>query len=111
VPLPDIRDHFGLSNATALGLVAATIATALIEVPLAFSADRGNRIRITATGAAGWALFSAGMVAVEPAGNPDASPRRPYLVVLLQLLPRRILRRPVQVHRPARRAGRRSQPR
>jgi branched-chain amino acid transport system ATP-binding protein len=61
VLLPDIRDHFGLSNAAALGLVAATtIAIVLIEVPLAFYADRHNRMRITAVGAAVWALFSAG---------------------------------------------------
>jgi branched-chain amino acid transport system ATP-binding protein len=32
----------------------------LSEVPLAFYADRGNRVRIAATGAAVWALFSAG---------------------------------------------------
>ena len=57
VLLPDIRDHFGLSNASALGLVAATtIAIVLIEVPLAFYSDRANRVRITAAGAAVWAL-------------------------------------------------------
>src|SRR5918995_5966921 len=61
VLLPDIRDHFGLTNAAALGLVAATtIAIVLIEVPLAFYSDRRNRIRIATTGAAIWALFSAG---------------------------------------------------
>src|SRR5215207_5767883 len=50
VLLPDIRDQFGLSNAAALSLVAATtIAIVLIEVPLAFYADRGNRVRIAAT--------------------------------------------------------------
>ena len=61
VLLPDIRDHFGLSNASALGLVAATtIAVVLIEVPLAFYAYRRNRVRIATAGAAIWALFSAG---------------------------------------------------
>ena len=61
VLLPDIRDHFELSNAAALGLVAVTtIAIVLIEVPLAFYSDRGNRVRIAAAGAAVWALFSAG---------------------------------------------------
>ena len=61
VLLPDIRDHFGLSDAGALGLVAATtIAIVLIEVPLSFYADRRNRVRIATTGAAIWALFSAG---------------------------------------------------
>ena len=59
--LPDIRDHFGLSDAGALGLVAvATIAVILIEVPLSFYCDRGNRVRIATTGAAIWALFSLG---------------------------------------------------
>src|SRR5215218_4056896 len=61
VLLPDIRDHFGLSNAAALSLVAVTtIAIVLIEVRVAFYADRGNRVRIATTGAAVWALFSAG---------------------------------------------------
>jgi MFS family permease len=61
VLLPDIRDEFDLTNAGALSLVAATtIAVVLIEVPLAFYADRGNRVRIATTGAAVWALFSAG---------------------------------------------------
>src|ERR671911_435826 len=55
VLLPDIRDHFGLRDAAALGLVAATtIAIVLVEVPLGFYADRRNRIRIATTGAAIW---------------------------------------------------------
>ena len=37
VLLPDIRDHFGMSDAAALSLVAATtVAVLLIEVPLSF---------------------------------------------------------------------------
>ena len=61
VLLPDIRDHFGLTDAAALGLVAATtIAVLLIEIPLSFYADRRNRVRIAATGAALWTLFSVG---------------------------------------------------
>lgn len=61
VLLPDIRDHFGLSDTGALALVAAaTIAVLFIEVPLSFYCDRRNRVRIATTGAALWALFSIG---------------------------------------------------
>jgi branched-chain amino acid transport system ATP-binding protein len=61
VLLPDIRDHFGLSDAGALRLVAlTTIAVLLIEVPLSFYCDRRNRVRIATTGAAIWAVFSFG---------------------------------------------------
>jgi MFS family permease len=61
VLLPDIRDHFGMTDAAALSLVGATaIAIVLIELPLALLADRRNRVRIAAGGAAVWALFSAG---------------------------------------------------
>jgi MFS family permease len=61
VLLPNIRDHFGLSDAGALALVAATtIAVLFIEVPLSFYCDRRNRVRIATTGAALWALFSVG---------------------------------------------------
>lgn len=60
VLLPDIRDHFGMSDAAALSLVGATaIAVVLIEVPLAFLSDRRSRVRIATSGAALWALFSA----------------------------------------------------
>lgn len=60
VLLPDIRDQFGMTDAAALSLVGATaIAIVLIEVPLAFLADRRSRVRIATTGAAVWALFSA----------------------------------------------------
>lgn len=61
VLLPDIRDHFGLSDSAALAMVAAsTIAVLFIEVPLSFYCDRRNRVRIAATGAALWAVFSVG---------------------------------------------------
>ena len=61
VLLPDIRDHFGLSDAAALSLVAvSTIAVLLVEIPLSFWCDRRNRVRIAAIGAATWALFSVG---------------------------------------------------
>ena len=61
VLLPDIRDHFGLSDSGALAMVAAsTIAIILIEIPLSFYCDRRNRVRIATTGAALWGLFSIG---------------------------------------------------
>ena len=61
VLLPDIRDHFGLSDAAALALVAATtIAVLLVEIPLSFAADRHSRVRMATSGAAVWALFSFG---------------------------------------------------
>lgn len=61
VLLPDIRDHFNLSDAGALAIVSVTtIAVLLIEIPLSFYCDRANRVRIATTGAAIWALFSVG---------------------------------------------------
>jgi branched-chain amino acid transport system ATP-binding protein len=61
VLLPDIRDHFGLSDSGALAVVSAgTIAVLLVEVPLSFWCDRANRVRIAAVGAAVWACFSVG---------------------------------------------------
>ena len=61
VLLPDIRDHFGVSDTIALALVAAsTIAVLFVEVPLSFYCDRRSRVRIAATGAAVWAAFSVG---------------------------------------------------
>ena len=60
VLLPDIRDHFGLSNGAALQLVAlSTVAVILVEVPLSFWCDRRARVRIATGGAALWGLFSA----------------------------------------------------
>lgn len=61
VLLPNIRDHFGLSDTGALAMVAAsTVAVLLVEVPLSFYCDRRNRVRIATTGAAVWAMFSIG---------------------------------------------------
>jgi MFS family permease len=61
VLLPDIRDHFHLHNAQALAIVSVTtILVTLIEVPLSFYVDRGNRVRIAAIGAFIWAFFSFG---------------------------------------------------
>ena len=69
VLLPDIRDHFGLSNGGALAIVSVTtIAVLLIEVPLSFYCDRANRVRIATTGAAIWALFSIGTGAAISVG-------------------------------------------
>jgi MFS family permease len=69
VLLPDIRDHFELSNAGALRLVSlTTIAVLLIEVPLSFYCDRGNRVRIATIGAALWGFFSIGTGAAVSVG-------------------------------------------
>jgi len=70
VLLPDIRDAFDLSNAGALRLVSlATIAVLLIEIPLSFYCDRGNRVRIATIGATVWALFSFGTGAAVSVGS------------------------------------------
>ena len=61
VLLPDIRDHFDLSNAQILSIVSLTsIAVLLLEIPLSFYCDRHNRVRIATVGAAMWAMFSIG---------------------------------------------------
>jgi len=55
---PEIRDHFGLSNGGFLTLVALSlIGGLLLEVPLAYYADRLPRARIAVAGAAVWAVF------------------------------------------------------
>ena len=60
VLLPDIRDHFGLSDAGALAMVSAsTIAALVVGVPVSFLADRRSRVRIAAAGAAVWGVLSA----------------------------------------------------
>lgn len=60
VLLPDIRDHFGLSDAGALAMVSvSTIAALVVAVPVSFLADRRSRVRIAAAGAAVWGLLSA----------------------------------------------------
>ncbi len=60
VLLPDIRDHFGLSDAGALAMVSAsTIAALVVGVPVSFLADRHSRVRIAAAGAAAWGVLSA----------------------------------------------------
>jgi branched-chain amino acid transport system ATP-binding protein len=61
VLLPEIRKHFHLSFTEATSIIAfMSVAVLLIEVPLSFYVDRGNRIRIAWVGAAIWAAFSFG---------------------------------------------------
>lgn len=67
--LPDIRDHFNLSDTQALSVVSvSTIAVLLISIPLSFWCDRANRVRIATVGAAIWALFSVGTGLAVSAG-------------------------------------------
>ena len=55
---PEIRDAFGLTNQGYLSLIALTlIGGLLLEVPLAYYADRLPRARIAVAGAAVWAVF------------------------------------------------------
>ena len=55
---PEIRDHFGLNNQGYLTLIALTaLGGLLLEVPLAYYADRLNRARIAVFGAAAWSVF------------------------------------------------------
>ncbi|MGK2948685.1 MAG: MFS transporter [Acidimicrobiales bacterium] len=55
---PEIRDHFNLSNQGYLSMIALTLlAGLLLEVPLAFYADRLPRARIAVAGAGLWAIF------------------------------------------------------
>ena len=56
---PEIRDWFGVSL-TAVGLIVAALVPLqlLLELPVAYYADRRNRVRMAVTGAAIWAGFS-----------------------------------------------------
>ena len=57
--LPEIRDAFGLSLQGALTLIAVVSLGALVlQVPIAWYAERSNRVRITVVGAAAWGVFS-----------------------------------------------------
>jgi branched-chain amino acid transport system ATP-binding protein len=59
--LPNIRDHFGLSNSGILSLVAvASLLGLALQVPIAWLADRGNRVRLMLIGASVFALFTVG---------------------------------------------------
>lgn len=55
---PEIRDEFGLTDQGYLSLIAITLLGGLLlEVPLAYYADRMPRVRIAVAGAAVWSLF------------------------------------------------------
>jgi len=55
---PEIRDYFGLDNQGYLTLIALTLLGGLlVEVPLAYYADRLPRSRIAVAGAGVWAVF------------------------------------------------------
>lgn len=59
--LPDIRDHFNLTNQgilTVLGMVAGV--ALLLQIPVAQLADRYNRTRLLVIGAVAWSFFSFG---------------------------------------------------
>ena len=59
VLLPNIRESFGLDLAGVLLLVVLmTPLQLLIGIPIAYLADRTNRVRLAAAGASVWALFS-----------------------------------------------------
>jgi ABC-type branched-subunit amino acid transport system ATPase component/sugar phosphate permease len=56
---PEIRDHFNLSTEGIFTVVALfTVPILLLEIPIAFNADRFNRVRMATAGAAVWACFS-----------------------------------------------------
>ena len=59
VLIPEIRDWFGLSL-TALGFLTAALTpmSLLLELPIAYYADRRNRVRMAIAGASIWAGFS-----------------------------------------------------
>jgi branched-chain amino acid transport system ATP-binding protein len=59
VLIPEIRDWFGLSLA-ALGVITVIITpmSLLLELPIAYYADRKNRVRMALIGATIWATFS-----------------------------------------------------
>ena len=59
--LPNIRDHFGMSDAGILSLVAvASLLGLSLQVPIAQLADRRSRVRLMLVGAAVFAAFSVG---------------------------------------------------
>ncbi|MDQ1532286.1 MAG: branched-chain amino acid transport system ATP-binding protein livF, partial [Actinomycetota bacterium] len=58
VLVPDIRDSFHLTDQGILSLIALTLLGGLLlEIPLAYYADRLPRARIAVLGAAVWAIF------------------------------------------------------
>ncbi len=59
VLIPEIRDHFGLSNEGVFTLIAlVAVPILLLEIPIAFRSDRTSRVRIAVAGAVAWGIFS-----------------------------------------------------
>jgi branched-chain amino acid transport system ATP-binding protein len=57
--VPEIRDHFGLSNQGIFSIIAVVSALGLLLQPfIGYLGDRGSRVRIAVLGAATWAVFS-----------------------------------------------------
>jgi ABC-type branched-subunit amino acid transport system ATPase component/MFS family permease len=64
---PEIRDHFGLELSGILTVVSLSYVAALVlALPIGFLADRRARVRLGATGAAMWGVFSV-LTGVAPA--------------------------------------------
>jgi len=56
---PDIRDAFGLSNQGILGVVTAfSFVIILLGLPIAYQADKRNRVHMATGGAVAWSFFS-----------------------------------------------------
>ena len=57
--LPTIRDHFGMTDTEILSLVALTaLGALLLQLPIAWWADRGSRVRLAVFGGVAWGAFS-----------------------------------------------------
>ena len=57
--IPTIRDHFGMSDTGILSLVALTaLGALLLQLPIAWWADRGSRVRLAMFGGIAWGVFS-----------------------------------------------------
>ncbi len=57
VLVPEIRDYFGISLSTVIGLSGLTTLIAiLLVIPIGFLSDRWSRVQMTAVGAATWGL-------------------------------------------------------
>ena len=73
--IPNIRDAFHMTDAGILSLVAvASLLGLSLTVPIAYQADRGNRVRLMLIGATVFAVFSVGtgLACVDPDALPDA---------------------------------------
>ncbi|MEA3076205.1 MAG: hypothetical protein QOF60_1113 [Actinomycetota bacterium] len=56
---PEIRQHFGLNLGAISVLVAViSIVNLVLELPIAYYADRKNRVRMAIIGAAAWTIFT-----------------------------------------------------